>query len=283
MGIAVFVVCTIFGLLFAFYAFRSMVNEKWGPAGMFGVLASIALLSGLPWFHGLGTAVITGVVRSQFTALAEQIKNVQEESVGLQKQIDTNQMALKSAQRDIDEAQKRLSIQQQLNLSNQMLIATMQTNLTTAQSNVLTQAKQLENVEYWVVNLFSNMMAEEFSLSDTNRVVKIANGVAVRYFLLLKYAPIENSVKTRLRGHGFADAEVTTPSTVLKGETHSGPMNANVVVVGLVGYPESSTRITVEYVRDSRIQKVSKRIKEKDGVIFLDDVGININYKLPTE
>jgi hypothetical protein len=75
-----------------------------------------------------------------------------------------------------------------------------QSDLSIAQTNIFYQQEKLTNVESLVNSLFSNTEDEEFSTSETNKVIILKLGGVQMAVFRLKFAPIPNSIQAILTG-----------------------------------------------------------------------------------
>ena len=71
----------------------------------------------------------------------------------------------------------------------------MQSDLANAQTNISSQQKQIQDVQFWVNNIFSRTVTETFPGTDTNRVIIVnrTNGPQFVFFKL-DHVPILSSV-----------------------------------------------------------------------------------------
>lgn len=202
------------------------------------------LLGVTPASQSFVKTIFTATVFRKLEGLSGQIEIIQKTLGDMQSSLQTNQGKLAAVQADINDASAALSRQQSTNGAIQNAVVQMQTGLSAAQTNLYQQAERLGDLSYWVENLFKDSAFEEISLSDTNRFMKfpIAGG-GVAYGLLLKAAPITNSLWLSLKGHGPGDAEISISPR---------PPIGRFIYLGLYGYDENRTKILARYVGDKR-------------------------------
>jgi|GEM_PF-6412407 hypothetical protein len=203
----------IIGFIFAGFlfwkAYKFYDNNKNAAGHLLGVIAALIFLCSIPAFQGFIKAWINSKVSSKLAALGQQVNEVQSttgemqgELKNHQKEIDKHQKELDVVQAKVREAESNV-FSQQTDITNQFRqISKVQSDLAMAQTNIFSQQEKLTNVESLVNILFSNTEDEEFSASDTNKVIILKLGGVQMVVFRLKFAPIPNSIQAMLlQGH----------------------------------------------------------------------------------
>lgn len=185
------------GLLF-WKAFKLYDNNKNAAGHLMAVIAASIFLCSVPWFQGWAKSFIASNIISKLNSLGKQVNTVQETTTEMHTQLDKHQKELDVVQAKIREAESNV-LSQQIDITNQFhQISMVQSDLASAQTNLLVQQKILTNVESLVNILFSNTEDEEFSTSDTNKVIILKLGGVQQVVLKLKHAPIPYTIQALL-------------------------------------------------------------------------------------
>lgn len=201
----------VLAVAFLFYfAYRLFEKDHVGKSSTFALIGVVILFCSFPWFQGFVKSWISARMDARLAALGQQVNDVQSTTTAMQRELSEHQVRIDEHQKQLDEAQgKFLKNQdefskQQSDLKNQFQqMINLQTNLNVAQSNILNQEEQIQDVQYLVNNLFSKTVVENLSGSDTNNVLVInrTNGLPMVFFRL-KHVPIVSSVHCVVSGSG---------------------------------------------------------------------------------
>ena len=197
-------------------------------------------------------------MNSKFKVLGEQVDAVQKTTGEMHGQLHDHQKQIDEHQKELDSVQGKIR-------TNQTEIAESQKQVTTTQTNLDQQQKKLEDVEYWVENLYSQMTSEIIAANDSNRAVILrTNDGGVHLMVKLKAAPIEGSLQVI----------TSAPTIVGRGQQilpHKNRVtDRNVVFVSLWDYDLSQTGLTFQYVKDTRQTNLIQRIEVSDGEAVFD-------------
>jgi len=166
------------------------------------VIAAVVLLCSWPWFQGWAKSFIASNISSQLAALGRQVNTVQETTTAMHTQLEKHQVEIDKHQKELDAVQAKIReaesnvYSQQTDITNQFRqISMVQSELASAQTNIFSQQEKLTNVESLVNTLFSKTEDEEFSLSDTNKVIILKLGGVQQVIFRLNFAPVPNSIQ----------------------------------------------------------------------------------------
>jgi hypothetical protein len=182
------------------------------------------------------------------------------------------QRVLADQEAKIQSAQTNIASQQE-NITHQYQeISAVQNNLATAQTNLNTQAAKIQDVEFLVDNLYSKMVFENFSVSDTNHALSmhLTNDI-YEVVVKLQNVPIPRSIQgTIIPGDGF-----NIPQSMVN------PIEStkNLLFDQLHGYDLNKTSFSFQYVKDSRETNLIQNVEVRENQIFIDDKPIFINGK----
>lgn len=272
----------IVGIALLVLTFKLVHKEKF-PFALFVFISALAsFLLSATFFQGLmKTGVISTVVSTlklygnRLDDFQTTITNMGNELSKHQTQIETQQMALANQEIKIQTAQTNITSQQE-NIANQyQQISSVQSDLAIAQTNLNVQAVKIQNVEFLVDNLFSKMVFEDISASDTNRFASIhqTNGTDVVFFLL-KNAPIPGSFQGTIKGGGGLNIPQTMENPV--------QTTKNFLLWHLSGFDLKQTSFSFQYVKDTRETNLFQKLEVRDNIIFLDGKPIGLNSSIPT-
>lgn len=234
------------------------------------------MLASFPWFQGLAKTWIVSNVNSKLKSLGEQIDEVQKTTSDMHGQLSDHQKQIDSHQKELEGVQKKIRTTQsevtdsQSDITNQFQKLTLlQGSLATAQTNLFAQQKKIEDVEYWIQNLYGKMTNETFNVAEnaTKRMSLIENTNDSFVFLaLLNHVPIAGSIKASAwDGQGL----VNIPQELDGKNT----LDENVYAIRLWKYNSKTISVKIEYVIDSRKTNRHDELPTADYFVFSTNSG----------
>jgi len=201
----------IIGIIFAglllLLAYKLYAKDRIPSAVLVAWASVFIFLCSFPWFQGWAKSFIASNISSELTKLGQQVNTVQETTTAMHTQLENHQTEIDKHQKELNEIQAKIReaesnvFSQQSDITNQFQqISMVQSNLNDAQTNLLVQQEKLTNVESLVNTLFSNTEDEEFSTSETNKVIILKLGGIQQLVFRLKFAPVPNSIQAIARG-----------------------------------------------------------------------------------
>lgn len=151
-----------------------------------------------------------------------------------------------------------------------LLIARVMPEVTNFEGQVGRRLAEINEAANNVVSgLYSNMVFETFSGSDSNHVVKISSdGNKIRVLIRLNHFPVVGSIQMTIKGGKGMLGQV--PQIV------SGPIRPlrNVISITLFDYDLTTTSFSVQYVKESRETNIVQDITVHGANVFYDGVPI---------
>ncbi len=245
-------VCWAIGLLLIVAAFRYLVKEKLSFSFVLCLCAIAFFFFGLSGVQGLLKTGLILTVKDSLVQYGEKLDGFQTNVWAMRSQLNVHQTQIDEHQKELNDQQAKIRITQlnlaaqEENITNQyQQISALQGKLTSAQTNIDQQENQLQDVTYWVDHLYSNMTNETFSLTDTNRVVikNDTNGFSCVCFKLA-YTPIRQSVQGLYLSGGGLNIPIPMDQPAIS--------YGNLLFQDIVGFDLNSTRLQLQYVRDTR-------------------------------
>jgi seryl-tRNA synthetase len=195
-------IANIAGLAFLVLAYRLVHKEKYAAFWYVCLMAAASFLCGQPWFQGLAKTWIISNVNSKLQAIGSQIDEVQKTTQQMQEQLSSHQKQITQSQKELEAVQTQIRNTQlkvmgsQADITNQYHeLFALQRQLAITQTNLDSQEKKLEDVEYLVSNIFSKTANETIHGEDTNRICILNNwGSIKRIAFLLEHAAVPNSI-----------------------------------------------------------------------------------------
>jgi hypothetical protein len=238
--------CWVFAFLILGLGYRFVHKEKYKLATFCLIVAVGCLLCGQSWFQGLMKTGIIRVVRTTLQGYGNRLNDFQKETEQMRTELDEQQSQLRTQQQKIGEQQGELE---------------------TAQKVITEQQKKIDDVEFLQKNLFANIVNEEISGADTNRVaVEIFTNGVQRVALKLKHVPIRNSVQSTFQSPG--NFGVPFPM-----ELRTQFTNIVFTYFADTKDPTDVKLITfwIQYVRDTRATNTFSKLEFRDGFFHVDD------------
>jgi len=248
-------------------AYKFFAKEKYPTSALLALMAVVVLFCSFPWFQGFLKTWVNSKVNSKLAALGQQVNDVQTATTEMHGQLANHQIQIDKHQKELDDVQVKVRnaqsdvLNQQTNIAQQyQQISNVQSGLAIAQTNIDMQEKKIEDVEFLVENLFSKMVEDRFSGTDTNHVIyaKVGNDtydVAIK----LQFAPIKGSIQVIIGPSGGIPQTGYYNTLVYK----------NVIFYDLHGYDINGTSFSIHYVKDLRETNLVNNVK------ILDDHNIS--------
>jgi len=228
------------------------------------VIAALIFLCSVPWFQGWAKSFIASKIISKLDSLGTQVNTVQETTTAMHTQLDKHQRELDAIQAKIREAESKV-IGQQSEITNQFQqISMVQSNLNTVQTDIISQQAKLTNVESLVNLLFSNTEDEEFSSSDTNKIIILKLAGYQQVIFKLKYAPIPNTVQA-MNTQGHSGQQPLLPTMGQTGNLLFSKFFSEINLNGLTFH--------FRYIKDTRITNlVQNMVIVNSNTVSLDGI-----------
>jgi hypothetical protein len=151
-----------------------------------------------------------------------------------------------------------------------LLIAQVMPEVTNFEGQVSSRLAEINSTADNVVSgLYSNMVFETFSGSDSNHVVKVASeGNKSRILIRLSYIPVARSIQMIVKGGSGMLGQVP--------QNYPGPIPTlkNVILINLVDFDLTTTSFSIQYVKESRETNIVQNIKVDGANVFYDGVPI---------
>jgi hypothetical protein len=149
-----------------------------------------------------------------------------------------------------------------------LLIAQVMPEVTNFEGQVGLRLQQINDTANNVVSgLYSNMVFDTFSGSDSNHVVKYASeGATIHVIIRLNYVPIPGSILGIVRGGGGLDIPQNLVGPI--------PVNRNVFAWSLTGYDLATTSFSIQYVKDARETNIVRQVTTSSGNVFVDGIPV---------
>jgi hypothetical protein len=260
------------GIALLVLTFKLVHKEKYSFAFFVFVVAVASFLLTATWFQGLMKTGVISTVVSTLKLYGNRLDDFQTTITGMgdelskhQTQIGVQQKVLADQETKIQNSQTNIAFQQENIASQYQQISTVQSELATAQTNLNLQAIKIQDVEYLVDNLFSKMVFENISASDTNQVafINITNE-RDEAFIKLQYVPIEGSIQLFVSpGEGM---NIPTRVPVAVGAYK------NILLQGLVKFDKNKASFSILYVKDTREKNLYQKIEVRDDNCFIDNM-----------
>jgi hypothetical protein len=270
----------ILGLILAVFLFRKafkLYDRNKNAAGhLTVVIAAAVFLFSLPWFQGWAKSFIASNIISELKALGQQVNTVQETTTAMHTQLENHQREIDKHQKELNEVQAKIReaessvFSQQTDITNQFRqISMVQSDLATAQTNILFQQAKLTNVESLVNSLFSNTEDEQFSASDTNKVIFLNLGGCQACVFRLKAVPIAYTIQSIF----------TTSSTGQHPLLPDMPQMRNILFSKFINISEGDFRgFHFRYIKDTRATNLFKNITiVNTNTVLLDGFQVILN------
>jgi hypothetical protein len=148
-----------------------------------------------------------------------------------------------------------------------LLIAQVMPEVTNFEGQVSLRLQQINDTANNVVSgLYSNMVFETFSGSDSNHVEKYAsNGSSMRILIKLNSVPVAGSIRLTVKGGGGLGFPQDYP-----GLLHT---YRNIFPCNLTDYDLATTTFMIQYVKDNHETNIIQKIKLNGTNIFYDYNG----------
>jgi len=275
------IVCWLVAGAFLVTAFRFLQKEKISLAFTVFVLAALFFFCSLSGVQGLLKTGILSAVTKQLIDYGEKLNTFQLTMDTMKKELSEQQGKIESQQQRLTDQEVKIQVaqinigQQQDNITNQYAqLFAMQGTLSSAQTNIAAEQKQIANVQFIVDNLYSKMVFEEVSASDTNRVthLHLTNDID-EVVIKLQYTPIIQSIQAYIN-----NGDALGTSQRLK---NPADIYHNLLMFGLWKYDLNKSSFSVQYVRDTRETNAFQKIELRENNIFVNDLQFSTSTDVP--
>lgn len=257
------ILCWVFGFFFLCLAVYFIHEKALAYGFALCIIAVVSCFFGFSSVQALMKSHLLWMVSDTLNSYGNKIETYQIVNADIQKRLadkqaefETNQQGLVSQmvkQKDeLDAVQSKIRdaeltiLGQQSDITNQYLkLSLIQSDLTTAQTNLDAQQKALSTVEFWVKNWIDMQRTEELTASQTNKLTVIwhTNLNYMNILIRLNEVPIPNSF----------EVSVYDRVSRFPGKVRSFPVIGNIIGTGgLFGYDSNSLEVAVKYVADTR-------------------------------
>jgi hypothetical protein len=153
-----------------------------------------------------------------------------------------------------------------------LLIAQVMPEVTNFEGQVGFRLQQINDTANNVVSgLYSNMVFETFSGSDSNHVVKCeSDGNTINVLIKLTSVPISGSIRLTVKGGGGLPIPQDYPGLL---RTYKNVFNFH-----LTDYDLATTSFSIQYVKDNRETNVIQQVTLSGTNVFYDGVLMRFTY-----